>query len=171
MIIVKFIILVAIAMSAAYIGVLISNKYKNRVVELKEVKKSLNIFETKIRYTYEPVPDIFLEISQSLKENVSQIFKNASNKMEKETAKDAWVEAVSEAKTSMNKEDLEVIKGLGKLLGQTDITGQISQIELTDRFLDTQIEKAEKEYEKNEKLYKTLRSSFRTSFGYNSCVI
>lgn len=34
--------------------------------------------------------------------------------------------------------------------------GQISEIELVSHFLDTQIEKAEKERTKNEKLYKTL---------------
>lgn len=112
MIIIKFIILILIAISSSYIGILISNKYKNRVVELKEIKKSLNIFKTKIEYTYEPIPDIFFEISQNLKQNISQIFINASNKMLSKTAKEAWIEAITEAKTSMNKEDIEIIKDL-----------------------------------------------------------
>lgn len=159
MIIIKILSLIAIVILSSYTGILISNKYKNRVNELKEIKKSLNIFKTKIRYTYEPVPDIFLEISQNLKENISQIFKNASMIMEYETANDAWMKAVEQSKTNMNKEDLEVIKGLGKLLGKTDIDGQVSQIELTDKFVDIQIEKARNDYQKNEKLYKTLRNS------------
>ena len=57
---------------------------------------------------------------------------------------------------SLNEEDKNVVKNLGKLLGKTDIEGQLSQIDLTLSFLDGQIEKAEKEKEKNEKLYKTL---------------
>jgi len=171
MIVIKFISLIAILILSSYIGIIITAKYKNRVIELKEIKRALNIFETKIRYTYEPVPEIFNEISGNLKENIAGIFRNASKKMENKTATLAWFQAVEEANTSMNKEDLETIKGLGKLLGKTDLEGQVSQIELTDRFIDTQIEKAEKEYVKNEKLYKTLRSSIGTCFSYSSYIV
>ena len=40
--------------------------------------------------------------------------------------------------------------------GKTDISGQISEIDLTNTFLDMQIEKAENEKRKNQKMYKTL---------------
>jgi len=166
MIIIKFLSLIIILFLSSYLGIMISNKYKNRVLELKEVKKALNIFETKIRYTYEPIPDIFNEISCNLNPNIGQIFKNASNKMKDVTAKQAWNEAVTESNNCMTKEDIDVLKGLGKLLGKTDIQGQVSQIELTDSFIDNQIEKAEKEYEKNEKLYKTLRNSIWACVSY-----
>ena len=53
-------------------------------------------------------------------------------------------------------EDKDIIKGLGKLLGKTDLDGQVSEIKLVQNFLTTQIELAEKEKEKNEKLYRTL---------------
>ena len=102
------------------------------------------------------MPEIFKEISASLKGNIADIFINASKNMNKNTAKEAWDYAIDISNTSINKEDIEVIKGLGKLLGKTDLAGQVSQIELTDKFIDIQIEKAEKEYTKNEKLYKTL---------------
>ena len=170
MIIIKFISLTAILLFSSYIGIIISNKYKNRVEDLKEIKRGLNIFETKIKYTYEPVPEIFKEISGNLKENIANIFINASRNMRKNTAKDAWDYAIEVSNTSINKEDKEVIKGLGKLLGKTDLDGQVSQIELTDRFIDIQIEKAEKEYTKNEKLYKTLRSCFWTRISYSAYI-
>ena len=57
---------------------------------------------------------------------------------------------------NLNKEDKDVIKGLGKLLGKTDVDGQISQLNLITEFLNTQIEQAEAEREKGEKLYKKL---------------
>ena len=166
MVVLKFISLFAILILSSYTGIIISNKYKNRVIELKEIKRALNIFETKIKYTYEPIPDIFAEISGNLNEIVAKIFKSASEKMSTVIAKEAWVEAINESKNNMNKEDKDIIKGLGKLLGKTDIEGQVSQIELTDKFIDSQIEKAQQEYEKNNKLYKTLRSSFRISINY-----
>ena len=48
------------------------------------------------------------------------------------------------------------VKNLSKLLGRTDLEGQISQIELTSNFLDEQIEKAERERQKNESMYRKL---------------
>lgn len=163
MVVIKFTFLIMILIASSYIGIMVSNKYKDRVIELKEIKKGLNIFETKIKYTYEPVPDIFNEISKNLNENIGNIFKRASKEMDSLSAKLAWEKAVEESKTSMKKEDIDVIKGLGKLLGKTDIEGQVSQIELTNKFLDEQIEIAQREYLKNEKLYKTLRCGLRVS--------
>ena len=42
------------------------------------------------------------------------------------------------------------------MLGETDLEGQISQIDITLSFLDKQIQEAETEKNKNEKLYKKL---------------
>ncbi len=40
--------------------------------------------------------------------------------------------------------------------GKTDKKGQISEIEITNNFIEKQIEKAENEKNKNAKLYKSL---------------
>lgn len=171
MMIIKIILLIGILGSSAFIGILISGKYKTRVKELKEVKKALNIFETKIKFTYEPIPEIFTEIGNNVIYSIGEIFLNASRYMKKSNAKVAWEQALQDAKTSMHPEDIEVIKGLGKLLGKTDLEGQVSEIELTNTFLETQIQKAEKECEKNEKLYKTLRNGYRISISNNASLI
>ena len=42
------------------------------------------------------------------------------------------------------------------MLGQTDVDGQISQIEITQNFLGVQIKQALEEKQKNEKLYSRL---------------
>ena len=150
-------LLIAVLFFTSYIGIIIAEQYKKRVNELKEMKKAFNILETKIRYTYKPIPDIFLEISNNVSDNISEIFKQSANQMEhNENSTTAWINSVSNSKTSLKNEDLEVIKGLGKLLGKPDVEGQISQIALTNTFIEEQIEKAEKEYLKNAKLYKTL---------------
>lgn len=54
----KYTILFFIFLIAAYIGNLISRKYKNRVKELKSFKETFNILESKIKFTYEPLGDI-----------------------------------------------------------------------------------------------------------------
>lgn len=133
-----------------------SKKYSNRVRDLKEIRKALNFFEEKIKFTYEPIPDVFEEISKKMSENIGEIFSNASKKMENISAGEAWEEAVNNANTSFTKEDIEILKGLAKMLGRTDIDGQVSEIRLTNKFIDVQIKDAENEKAKNEKLYKTL---------------
>ena len=76
--------------------------------------------------------------------------------MKDKSAGEAWNESIDTVNSNMNIEDKTILKSLGKLLGKTDIEGQISEIKLVSSFLDTQIELAEKEKEKNEKMYKTL---------------
>lgn len=71
-------------------------------------------------------------------------------------AGEAWDKAIDETILNLNKEDKEVLKYLGKLLGKTDTTGQINEIDLTSSFIDKQIEEAEMEMKKNGKMYKTL---------------
>lgn len=152
----KIVIYTCIFLSSSAIGLLISKKYEERVNQLKEFKNALNMFETKMKFTYEPIPEIFDQISKQMQTTVGRTFKLASSNMEVLTAGDAWDIAVDTNVLSINDEDKSILKNLGKLLGKTDIDGQISQIELTSRFLDEQIEKAEKERTKSEKMYRTL---------------
>ena len=156
MLIVKIIIYTFIFLSCSLIGILISKKYTNRVNELKEFKNALNIFKTKIRYTYEPIPEIFTQISESLNSNIGGVFSLAADKMDILTAGDAWTIALKMEDLSINDEDKTALNNLSKLLGKTDLQGQLSQIEMTSDFLDEQIRKAETEKNKNEKLYRTL---------------
>lgn len=133
-----------------------SKKYSNRLRDLKEMRKAFNFFEEKIKFTYEPIPDVFEEISHKVQDNIGEIFYNSSKSMENESAGVAWEKAVDEANNNFTKEDKDIIKGLAKMLGKTDIDGQVSEIRLTCKFLDVQIKDAEIEKNKNEKLYKTL---------------
>ena len=156
MIVIKGIILFFIFFSSTLVGILIAKTYKNRVSDLEEMKNALNMLETKMKFTYEPIPEIFKEISNNIKSSLRDIFVQANKNMENNTAGVAWSLALESSKTNMKEEDIVILKRLNKLLGQTDVEGQVSEIELTKDFLDKQIIKAIKEQEKNEKLYKTL---------------
>ena len=153
---VKYILLIAIFGLSTGIGILISKSYENRVIELKEFKNVLNIMKTKIKFTYEPLAEIFKQISKDNKTNVEKIFDQMANQITYYPTKDVWENCIQDADISIKQEDKDILKKLGKLLGQTDVEGQISEIEVTQNFLDTQIEKAEEEKKKNQKMYKTL---------------
>ena len=156
MLILKTILLILIFSTATLIGLTISKKYQTRVKNLKEMQRALHIFEEKIKYTYETIPDLFLEISEKTSNSISQIFEESSKNMKDMSAGEAWELALDNSKTKLNKEDIEILKGLAKMLGRTDLDGQVNEIKLTQKFIDTKIEDAEIERRKNEKLYKTL---------------
>ena len=156
MLVIKIIIYTFIFLFSSLIGILISKKYVNRVNELKEFKNALNIFKTKISYTYEPIPEIFMEISRNVNSNISSVFKLAADKMDILTAGDAWDMALKFEDLNINQEDILVLNNLSKLLGKTDLQGQLNTIEMTSNFLDEQIRKAEIQKNKNEKMYRTL---------------
>jgi len=68
----------------------------------------------------------------------------------------AWKNSVKTVNNNLKKEDIEIIASLGNLLGKTDSEGQVNQIEEIKELLNIQIEKANLDKEKSEKLYKTL---------------
>ena len=156
MIIFKTFVLFVIFSISCVLGITISKKFSSRVKELKEIKSALNMFEEKIKFTYETIPDVFFEISQNTSESISKIFEEASYNMKMMSAGLAWEKAIDESNTKLTVEDKETLKGLAKMLGKTDLDGQVSEIRLVQKFLETKLQDAELEKTKNEKLYKTL---------------
>lgn len=162
--IIKWTSLIIIMILATLLGNILSKKYKNREKELKGLKRNLNLIETKIKFTQQPLTEIFEEISKSEEDNqaINIIFKKAYEKMKSDLEEKAfrtiWSEALKESRDQLNltDEDINIVDGLGKTLGTTDIDGQVKEIEITKEFIDNQIEKAEEERRKNEKMYKTL---------------
>lgn len=156
MLFIKIFIFTMIIGSSFAIGLMLAKKYSSRELELKEMKNALNMFENKINFTYEDIPTAFSDISQKIQGNVGKIFKTASNKMQNISAGNAWVYSLENTYTNLTKEDINIIKGLGRMLGKTDLNGQISEINLVNGFIDNQIEEAKREKDKNYKMYKTL---------------
>lgn len=153
---IKYFMLFVILVTCSLIGKYVSKKYIIRVNELEEMKNALNMFQSKIKFTYEPIPEIFEEISKNTSSTIGQVFQTAKEKMLTNTANIAWDQAIEESQNCLTKDDKHVLKTLSKLLGQIDSEGQISQIEITQKFLETQIKEAQEEKTKNEKLYSKL---------------
>ena len=153
---VKYLLLIGIFGLSTAIGFLISKSYQNRVVELKEFKNILNIMKTKIKFTYEPLAEIFKQISKDNDTEIEKIFGQMANQLSYYQVKEVWENCIQDADISIKQEDKDILKKLGKLLGQKDVDGQISEIEVTENFLNMQIENAEEEKKKNQKIYKTL---------------
>lgn len=155
MIYIKFLNIVLIVLVSAYIGINKAKIYSIRVWKLKDLKHGFNIFKTKLEFTYEPVSEIFKEISELVYSDKDNIFKSYVDNM-KEDFENSWNLAVAENSFSLTKEDIQVISSFGNLLGKTDLNGQLNEVELANNFLDKQILDAEESRKKNDKLYKSL---------------
>lgn len=153
MIFIKFFNLGLIMVVCCYLGILKAKAYENRVLELSKFQNGLLMFKNKIEFTYEPINSIFSDISKIIYENSNNVFMECLKKEGDICI--SWKEATDEIR-NINMEDKEIIKMFGKLLGKTDIKGQVSQIELSLKLIEKQIEKAEMEKNKNSKLYKTM---------------
>lgn len=141
---------------AIYLGNAIARKYVDRVKELIAIKSALNILENKIKFTQTPLAEIFEQIEKSVSEkNIKKLFKNITHEKQK-NIHESWENAINKAEINLEKEDKKILIDMGKILGSTDVDGQISNIKITSSFIDKQIQKAEEEKNKNVKLYKTL---------------
>lgn len=125
-----------------WIGNLKAKSYENRVIELTKFQSSLLILKNKIEFTYEPINTIFLEISKIVYENNNNIFLETINKGDELYL--SWNQAIDLVKNDFNEEDKEIIKILGKMLGKTDVKGQVSQIELSQKLIEKSNTKSRK---------------------------
>lgn len=106
----KYILLLAIFALSTAIGLLIAKSYQNRVVELKEFKNILNIMKTKIKFTYEPLAEIFKQISKDNESEVEKIFGQMANQITYYQAKDVWENCIQDADISIKQEDKDILK-------------------------------------------------------------
>lgn len=94
-------------------------------------------------------------ISKSIYLDNNNIFQRTKKYMNASDVNSAWNKAIEE-EIKITKEDKEILKMFGKLLGKTDKKGQISEIDLSLNFIENQIQHAEFEKNKSTKLYKSL---------------
>ena len=71
---VKIILLITVLVLSTAIGFFISNRFSQRVREIEDLIIALELFETKISYTYDSLIDTFSYISENLKTKIYRIF-------------------------------------------------------------------------------------------------
>lgn len=156
--IIKSLFLIFIFGLAVYVGNSKANQYACRLKELMSIKAALNIFENKIKFTQSPLKEIFMQVSEHCSEdNIKKIFKTLTVELkESQNVHKIWEKTINISESNLDDEDKNILIDMGKILGSTDIEGQVSNIKITSSFIDRQIEKAEQEKEKNVKMFRTL---------------
>lgn len=158
---VKFILIIGVFILATFIGYLLAGRYKTRVAEINDLIFALDVLETKIKYTYDSLPTSFLYIADNLKTKVYRLFYITAEELKENrnlSAGDCFKQVIDDEKIflALNKDDIEIIKGLGVSLGQVDMEGQLKTIKLVSDSLKKQLEEAIDENKKNFKLYRNM---------------
>jgi stage III sporulation protein AB len=147
--------------TSAFLGYYLSLDCSKRPGQLRVLQGLLTMLENEICFLSSLLTDSFKKISASSDSVVAEIFDDTVkilNAGEGFNAFEAWETAVRNniKKTSLNKEDEEILVSFGKMLGASDIEGQIKNIRLTLNQLKMQEQKAEESKKKNESMYRSL---------------
>lgn len=151
----------AVLISAtSFIGFSLASDCSKRPRALRELQALLQMLENEISYLSNLLSVAFNRIYEGTNSNTALLFKAAAINLEINgvTADAAWEKAVQEnhAKLSLNKEDKAILLTFGKMLGNSDLEGQINNIKLISSQLKLQELKAEDMRQKNEKMYRSL---------------
>ena len=115
--IIKILLLIIVLLVSTAIGFFIANKFSERVRELEDLILALELFETKISYTYDSLIDTFSYISENLKTKVYRIFFITAEHLREsknQSAGDVFRNVIDDEKIflDLNKKDIEILKSL-----------------------------------------------------------
>lgn len=146
--------------ATSLIGFLLAADCSKRPRTLRELQALFQMFENEISYLSNLLSEAFIRIYESSNVDAAVIFKAAALNLETSgvTADTAWEKAVNENYTrlSLNREDKAVLISFGKMLGNSDLEGQLNNIRLVTSQVKLQEIKSEEMKHRNEKMYRSL---------------
>ncbi len=144
-------------------GVLLSLKtqdeYKKRIEELEAFLESIKLLKTEMVYLKTPVCEIFEKAAESNHRLVGHFFRFLAEGVKAgKPLKETWNAGLSQYELlfHLNQKDLRILSDFSGLLGQTDLTNQLDNIDHVTERLSVQLQNAQKEKEKNAKPQGTL---------------
>lgn len=146
---------------SSLIGYLYGEGFRQRLIQLKELKRALIDFENDISYTYTPLPESIENIAIKSKSPIKELFNEISLKLKNNQVENVYMafkESINEHKKKMNlkPKDFEILLDLSKSLGETNISGQVKIFNLAKEKLNMELKIAEEECNKNTKVYRYL---------------
>lgn len=144
-----------------FYGFLIANKYKQRPLELRNLRSMLNLLETEIIYASTPLPLALDKVAKHASNNISQLFSKARDYLINSngiTAGEAWQKAINDTLPTsyLLEEDVGILMSFGTGLGCSDKEEQLKNIQLTKELIKQQELKAEGSRAQHERLWRTM---------------
>lgn len=158
---IKIVGCLCILLSTTILGFIYGDKFKKRVLEIKELERCIYQLQNEILYTHSTLPNAFYNISLKSKYPLNKIFKEISKLLkcnEVDSVFEAFKKVIYDNKIylNLNNEDIDILLDLSKSLGESDISGQAKVFKLTIQNCKKQIVSAEEIKNKCMKMYRTL---------------
>jgi stage III sporulation protein AB len=147
--------------SCTFLGYILSADCRRRPQQLRDLQAMLQMFENQITYLSDVIAEAFERIGRVCRSETGIFFTGTVELLRKNrniSASQAWEQAVRQniKRTALNTEDEEILGVFGKMLGCTDLEGQVRNIRLALEQIRQQELKAEASRIKNEKMYRSL---------------
>ncbi|PYG86810.1 stage III sporulation protein AB [Ruminiclostridium sufflavum DSM 19573] len=146
--------------ATSFIGFFLASECSKRPRALRELQSLLQMLENEISYLSNILAEAFNRIYENTDFDTAVLFGEAARHLGSDgcTADFAWETAVEEnyGRLSLNGEDRNILLSFGKMLGNSDLEGQLNNIRMISSQLKVQEIKAEEIKKKNEKMYRSL---------------
>lgn len=152
---IKILGIISIIISSTLIGIVGSEKLRNRVKELNLINYMLEEIAILIRYKAMTVYEIVETLTQNQIFNKLTFLNNFNSNLQI-PFKSTWNKNIDDMPTSLIESDVKLLKSFGASLGTSDIDGQLSTIGVFKESFFKLEKDATVIYDKKSKLYRSL---------------
>ena len=156
---IKYFLFAAIISGCTYLGVLLGERYKKRIIQLVSFQNALDILKFNILFLNQPLSEAMKKVSQSHDGVVEKIFSEMSGELtHSTTAAEVWRMIMEKYKRDLflTDEEINVLLDFSERLGISGRDDQIDNIDAAITRLQAFEVDARKEGEKNIKMYRGL---------------
>lgn len=146
---------IAIVIATSLIGIMSSDKLKQRVKEINLINYMLEEISILIRYKAMTVYEIVENLKGNPVFNQLTFLNNIEFNLQM-PFKIAWESNIDSMQSALKQSDLKMLKSFGATLGTSDIDGQLSTIAVFKENFSQLEKEAITNYEKKSKLYRSL---------------
>jgi stage III sporulation protein AB len=150
-----------VLLSSISIGMYYSQKLKDRINELNELRFLFTAMGTEISYFNTIMPEIFLKLSSHSKSKVGFIFSGTIDNLAISSVKsitEAWEKSIISCRDKLNlkESDMKILINYGMNLGNSDEESQLKHLNFLIKQLEIQEKEAMAARERNSVLYRNL---------------
>jgi stage III sporulation protein AB len=150
-----------IILTCGLLGLEKARGFSARIEQLRQLNAGLKLLETEIIYGATPLPLALTRVGNQLAGPVALFFQAVARALQENAAAGAlaaWQRGLEELgqKGALQPGDLEILKALGPMLGNSGAGDQIKNLELTRQLLGQQQLAAHEENNRQGKMWRTL---------------
>lgn len=162
--------IVLIVAASTIWGFYYGERFKKRVKDLKELQRGIYVLKSEINFTRSLLPDALHKVYEKCDGPIGGIFLRVSELLstnEEDDVYSCFIQSINEKKgeLSLTQGDLGIFMDFTKSLGEVDIEGHNDMLALTLENLGKALEDAERNIDKNVKMYRYLGFSFGAMVG------